>query len=293
MAKHFKTTPEFSEAIETPSTVEPVSLLESSRESVHGKPKKKLTVGRVISNLLIIAGIAMLGVAAFLWGRQQLAYYKQEKTNEELAAYVTLDEEGSKPPVVDWEALKAINPDVCGWIQIPGTVVNYPVYQGEDNDRYLRHSATGEYAVGGQVFLDYENTGPGMIDPQSIIYGHHLMNGAMFKQVADMENQDFFNSIKTVWYVTQDANYELEPLLTYYTDPYDENVRRFTFKDTTEFREYLGKLLEKAVAASSDADKVVGVSTHVLTLSTCNYIDDFGRTLVVCVPKAEAQNARG
>ena len=91
--------------------------------------------------------------------------------NEELAAYVTLsDDPQIRPPTVDWAGLKAINDDVVGWIQIPGTVINYPVYQGEDNDYYLNTNAHGVYGIGGQIFMDYENQAPGMLESTD----HHL-----------------------------------------------------------------------------------------------------------------------
>ena len=132
-----------------------------------------------------------------------------------------------------------------------------------------------------------------MRDQQTVIYGHHLKNGSMFKQVADMDSQGFFDSIKTVWYVTEEANYELEPLFVYYATPKSEDVRCFDFATADEFHEYLGKQLGKAVTKRSDAAQVCKVADHVLTLSTCNYIDGYGRTVLVCAVKDEAAAAAG
>ena len=111
----------------------------------------------------------------------------------------------------------------------------------------------------------------------------------MFKPIADMENQEYFDSVSTVWYVTEDANYELEPLMLYKTDENDANVRQFSFASDDDFHTYLAGLLGKAVAKRSDADALIAGADKVLTLCTCNYTNnETGRTILVCVPKASA-----
>ena len=261
--------------------------------SYEPEPPRKKKGGSVLSNILLVVGLALILVAGGMWGLAQWRYHEQDVMNEKLASYATVSEKGDVAPKVDWEKLKSINPDVVGWIQVPGTVINYPVYQGTDNDHYLDTNAEGVYGVGGQIFLDYKCEKPGMRDQQTVIYGHHLKNGSMFKQFADMDSQGFFDSIKTVWYVTEEANYELEPLFVYYATPKSEDVRCFDFATADEFHEYLGKQLGKAVTKRSDAAQVCKVADHVLTLSTCNYIDGYGRTVLVCAVKDEAAAAAG
>jgi sortase B len=268
--------------------VRPSEHADGGRGDKGGNGGKGRSKSRVLSNILIAAGVVLLLVAAGMWGYAQWQYSQQDAENDKLSQYVTVSDDGSTAPVVDWAGLKAVNPEVCGWIQIPGTVISYPVYQHSDNEYYLRHTAEGDYSIGGQVFLDYKNTNPGMVDQQSIIYGHHLKNGAMFKQVADMDQQGFFDTIKTVWYVTEDQTYELEPLLVYYTDANDTTVRQFSFSSQSDFQSYLNGLLGKAVTKTADAEQIVGGTSKVLTMSTCNYIDGYGRTILVCVQKSEA-----
>ena len=47
-------------------------------------------------------------------------------------------------PQVNFDILRIQNNDVVGWIYGPGTSINYPVVQGEDNDYYLTHIFDGE-----------------------------------------------------------------------------------------------------------------------------------------------------
>jgi len=248
-------------------------------------PRKRRS--RVVSTILFVVGIVLIAVAGGMWFYSQKQYADQDAENAKLAAYATVDDTGSSAPVVDWASLKAINDDVVGWVQIPGTVVSFPVYQASDNDYYLHTNAEGSYALGGQVFLDYQNTAPGLVDQQTIIYGHHLRNGAMFKPIADMDNQEMFDSVSTVWYVTETGTYELEPLFVYYTNENDTNVRQFNFASTDDFHSYLSSLLSTAVTSRADAAQIISGTNRVLTLCTCNYIDGYGRTILVCVPKSE------
>lgn len=263
--------------------------------------KGKRSARRIVSNLLIVIGLAIVAVAAGIWLYNQYRYHEQDEETEKLASYATLPDEDSQDqqddggtsqgPQIDWVGLKAINDQVVGWIEIPGTVINYPVYQASDNEYYLHHNAEGATTVGGQVFLDSENTAPGLVDQQSILYGHHLRNGAMFQPVSLMDDQQTFDATPTVWYVTENATYELEPLLLYYANPNDITIRNFVFEDEEAFHEYLRGRLDIAKTKRSDAARIIEGTHHVLTLSTCNYYDGYGRTELVCVPKDEAQAA--
>lgn len=261
--------------------------------------EEKRSRRNVVANALIVVGIVLLAVAAGIWLYNQYRYHEQDEETAKLAAFVS-DASASEggggndsAPQVDWAGLKAINQDVVAWVQIPGTVVNYPVYQAADNEYYLHHNAEGRTTVGGQVFLDCDATAPGLVDAQSVLYGHHLRNGAMFQPISKMDNQDVFDDTPTVWYITEQASWELEPLLLYYTTPDDSEVRTFTFASDDEFHQYLSDRLQRAVTKRSDAEQIISGASHVLTLSTCNYYKGYGRTELVCVPKDEAAQATG
>lgn len=264
----------------------------ADRPGKDGKPKRK---GNVLSTVLIVVGVALLLVAGGLFIHAQMDYAATDANNEKLAAYATITDDGADqnacPITVDWESLKAVNDDVVGWIYIPGTNVNFPVYQGETNDTYLRTSATGEYAIGGQIFMDYENARPGMVDRQTIIYGHHLNNGAMFAQIDEFANQSGLESLQTIWYLTETATYELEPLCFYKTPATNADARTVTWATDDDFHSYLSGLVDQATAKSDAAAARISSISKVLTLCTCDYENDFGKSngrgLLVCALKSE------
>lgn len=256
------------------------------------KPRRK---GNVLSTILMVVGVVLLLVAGGLYIHAQLDYAATDANNEKLAAYATVSDDAAQsdgcPITVDWESLKAVNDDVVGWIYIPGTNVNFPVYQGETNDTYLRTTATGEYSVGGQIFMDYENSRPGLVDRQTIIYGHHLNNGAMFAQIDEYANQSGLEQLQTIWYLTETATYELEPLCFYKTPATNGDARTAAWASDEDFHSYLAGLVEQATAKNDEAVNAMSSISKVLTLCTCDYENNFGqsngRGLLVCALKSE------
>ena len=256
------------------------------------QPKRKRR--NVLSTVLLIVGVALLVTAGVLYARAQAEYAANAANNEKLAAYATVSDDPAEsgcPVSVDWDGLRAVNDDITGWLYIPGTHVDYPVYQGDANNEYLRTTATGEYSVGGQIFMDCDNARPGLVDRQTIIYGHHLNDGSMFADIDEFANQDGLNSFSSIWYVTPDAAYELEPLLFYKAAATEAEARSIAFASDDDFHTYLTGLLARASASATDADSAVNSVTKVLTLCTCDYENNFGkgngRGLLVCALKSE------
>ncbi len=262
---------------------------------VQKQKKRKKSVKDYFSTILIVVGILLMLGGGIYYGYSQWCYYDQSQNNSKLAQFATIpdaqtDNDGDETngaPEVDWAGLKAINPEVVGWLQMPGTPVNYPVYHTDNNDRYLRHNAEGKWSIGGQVFMDCDNKEPGLVDYQTVLYGHHLKDGTMFYHFFLLNDQDKFNKTKTIWYVTEQKAYELEPLFVYYTQPEDIDVRKVSFANDQEFHEYLQQRLQKAVTRRSDADQIIPRLKHVMTMSTCNYYEGYGRSETVCALKSE------
>lgn len=80
---------------------------------------------------------------------------------------------------IDLEALRSVNEDVVGWIEIPGTELSSPLMQGTDNQYYLSHNWKGEKSGGGSVFLESVNS-QDLTDFHTIAYAHRMRNDTMF-----------------------------------------------------------------------------------------------------------------
>ena len=73
-------------------------------------------------------------------------------------------------------ALQAVNPDVCAWVTLDGTGVDYPVVQGEDNLTYVNTDVYGNFSLSGSIFLD-SRCAPDFTEGYGLLYGHHMVNG--------------------------------------------------------------------------------------------------------------------
>ena len=80
------------------------------------------------------------------------------------------DKDASGVPIIDFDALAQTNPEVVGWIYAPGTNINYPVVQTNNNSKYLNTLFDGTANASGAIFLDSDDTAPGMVDQQTTIY---------------------------------------------------------------------------------------------------------------------------
>lgn len=232
------------------------------------KPRRR---GSVLSTVLIAIGVILLIVAAVLLGRALLGYQQAQGTYTELQEeYAVSSDEGDGVPNVDFDALAAINPDIVGWIYIPGTVVNYPVVQTDDNTTYLDRLFDLSGNGSGTIFMDMDNTAPGMLDQQTTLYGHHMYDGSMLKIIDNTTNQAEFDKIETVYYITRTTTYVLKPIFTAQVEDTYTDARKPNFTGADEsLPAYLADLYTYAKAEAPDAEERLSSATRVMSLVTC------------------------
>ncbi len=186
--------------------------------------------------------------------------------------------QGPAWPQVDFEALRAINSDIVGWLTIEGTGVNYPVVQTGDNDYYLKHLFSGEVNRAGCIFLDSRNSGD-FSDPNSVVYGHQLKNGTMFSELLGYKKQDFYDAHPTALLLTPEQNYEVR-FFSGYVSAVDGFAWNLDFSDGDTFIDWLGRTRRKSLFSS---DFFPTGSDRVITLSTCSYEFNNARFVLVGV----------
>jgi len=91
---------------------------------------------------------------------------------------------------IDWDALRSVNPNVVGWIVVPGTAISYPITQGTDNTHYLRHTFAGVRNASGAIFLDYRDASA--FRGHVRIHGHNMRDGSMFAPLHGWDGDVFF-----------------------------------------------------------------------------------------------------
>ena len=117
------------------------------------------------------------------------------------------NENGEQILSPDWGSLKAINPDIVGWIYVPDCAISYPVVQGSNNSYYLDHTIYKGYNYMGSAFLDC-NTNRDFSDDNNIIYGHSVQGGGMFTLLKNFSSKSFFDSHPDFYLLTPEQNYK-------------------------------------------------------------------------------------
>ena len=89
--------------------------------------------------------------------------------------------------------MKELSEDCVAWLTIDGTKIDFPIMQGEDNMEYLNKDPYGDYSLAGSIFLDTRNA-QDFSDSYSLVYGHHMEQGAMFGALDYFKDKNYFDT---------------------------------------------------------------------------------------------------
>lgn len=180
------------------------------------------------------------------------------------------------PPVqVDFEGLKALNPEIVGWIYSEGTNINYPVLQAKNNDKYLRTQPDGKHSGNGSIFVDFACL-PDFSSDNTIIYGHNLKNG-MFSSLSSYQDQTYYDEHPSLWLLTPDQDYRIDLFAGMITQT-DSFVYCIGFPGADDRDNFIENSLASSFFESSC---IPYPEDHFITLSTCNYTFKDARCVVV------------
>ena len=168
------------------------------------------------------------------------------------------------PITVDWDALRAENPDIVAWLYCEGTIINYPVVQTTDNDKYLKTGFSGQTTDNGCLFVDY-NSRIGVTASNLIIYGHNMKDESMFGTLKNYVNKSYFDEHPALFLLTPDGNYRIELACCRIVEATKENFPVY-FNQTVSYASYLDKISTDCFWLSDD---FITADYQLVTLSTC------------------------
>lgn len=203
-----------------------------------------------------------------------------QETEQNIQSSETIPEERKEAPItVAFEQLWETCPDVIAWLYSPDTKINYPIVQGEDNSYYLTHLADQTVNSSGSLMLDCRNTDD-FSDWNSIIHGHSMKNGSMFRSLLQYKKQTYYDEHQSMWLITPEQSYELVLVAGYVISSEDAVYTISTQIEETEKEAFLQQALQKSTFQTTT--EVTAEETFV-TLSTCSYEYDDARYILIGV----------
>ncbi len=190
------------------------------------------------------------------------------------SVYVSTDLQGEEilpTNPIDFATLQTQKPEAVAWIQIDGTVINYPIMQSGNNraeNFYLDHASDGTAHRAGSIYMQKIND-PHFTNPNTVLYGHNMANGSMFAAIRYYQRKDFFDKHPTitVYIPGHILTYEV-----YSAFVYDNRhiLNSFNFFNQNDYATFLQQTLHPASMIKQVRENIsVTTNARILTLSTC------------------------
>lgn len=239
-------------------------------------------LSRTVDNAVLLALLVILFIATY-------ALYDTTRVNEEAdpakyATYKPTTEEGRK----SFEELRAMNPDVMGWLTIYGTSIDYPIVKAQNNNfEYLSKDVEKNWTTCGALYVDVHNQW-NFQDFNTIIHGHHMADHKMFGDLDLFTKADYFNEHQyaNLYYDGQNHGVEFYAILT--IDAYNPIVHSTGLTTDEAKQEFLNRIqTDKLLSRNVD----ITMDDHLVTMTTCNLTETNGRfTLVGKILDHEVEN---
>ena len=173
-----------------------------------------------------------------------------------------------------FKELLDINKDVVGWIKIPGTKIDYPVVQADNNQFYLNHNINKEISSHGSIFMDYRSSQDEELN--TVIYGHNMKDGSMFAGLSQYKKADFYENNPYIEYDSLGQSMKWQIFSIYIYQPNDDYFKVY-FNDSKEYTKYLDEINLKSIY---NTGVVVTEEDKILTLMTCSYESNDSRLVI-------------
>ena len=237
-----------------------------------GAKKKKKT--NIVFKISLAIFFICIGVLAYIFW----TYYAGQKVYDDLKQYTDIDGKPLGEVTIDWDSLRAINPDVIGWVYVPDTVVSYPIVWKENDDNYyLYHNFNGTTtqfgAEYGCVFLSGSNKND-WSDNSNFIFGHNMWSDMVFSVFSNEQgNSEWFNNHRYAYVFTPQGNYKL---LTYAQNKVISTATDIVythFPTGQQLQDYAQARINASIVSPDPAPEDVSTMFKLFSFSTCSTPD--------------------
>lgn len=242
----------------------------------------------LLSCILTIALLIMAAYSGYaLWDNRQIYQAASDVQADMIKLKPVISEEEDAAP--SFAELLAINPDVCAWVTMDETKIDYPVLQGETNLTYINTDVYGNFALAGSIFLD-SRCERDFSDNYSLLYGHHMEDSRMFGDLDKYKDAEFFEKNRTGMLILPDRICSLTTFACLLVTASDDMIF-----DPDRWQDNIEELLDYAQknALNSSEETIEELrqlcededaeTPQILALSTCSSEFTDARTIVLCV----------
>lgn len=175
-----------------------------------------------------------------------------------------------------YKLLYAQNQDFVGWLSIPNTSIDMPVYKCDNNSYYLKHDNFDTYTKYGTLFMDMNND-PMNLTRNTTIYGHNFDNKLIFDELHNYRDPEFFKQSPVIEFNTLYKDYKWKVIAAFHTNGESAGDNNYLFYyiassfGNNSFMKYYDELQQRSYIHTGID---VQPTDKVLTLSTCTYFFD-------------------
>ena len=257
-------------------------------------PNSRDNVKQIIIKVFFLVSLIAFIVSAayltnyFLSAKHQDGIIEQART----VWHETETQDDTEPSVI--ELMLKENSDFKGWITVPNTKIDNPIYQTDNNEYYLTHNQQKQKSVYGALFFDCKNTiTENETDKNLVIYGHHMKNGSMFANLTKYKSLSFYKENPTVEFSTiyKKNTYKIYAAFVLNASKEDDNgyiynISRKSFIDDSDFNTWVNEARERSLI-NTEVDVQSG--DNIITLVTCSYEFDNARFVVMARETREGE----
>lgn len=163
-------------------------------------------------------------------------------TAESAFSETTHMDESAQDAEIDFAALKEINPDIFGWLYIPGTDIDCPVLQNNEyDDLYETHNVYRQKDTSGAAYIELANL-TNMCDFNTVIHGNSTEDeSGLFGDLYQFTDLDFFERNEQI-YLYLDGNVLTYEIFAVYERENTSLIRSYDFTDPASCQEFLDSI---------------------------------------------------